>query len=141
MKSKIIVTALSFFALLFAHTSQAQARELAKPNFIAVYFYADWCSVCKVLSPKIEQVRTEQNLDRSKILFIKMDLTNKAKINQSILLAQTMGIGDFLKKQGSKTGYLAVLDAVSKEEITRFNGSSSKKEIENGLLKLKNNGK
>ena len=110
------------------------ARDLAEPQKIAVYFYADWCANCKVLSPKLEEVKTENDLLKSETLFVKMDLTDKARIHQSILLAQALGIGDFLKQQGSATGYVAVLDAKSHEEVARIDSASTQEEIKAALM-------
>lgn len=123
----------AFFMLGISLVTPAQARELPKPELMAVYFYADWCPKCKALSPKLDEARKTSNLDKENILFVKLDLTNKASIHQSILLAQALGIGDFVQQQGSATGYVAVLDAATKQELTRFDAESSSKQIEDGL--------
>lgn len=107
----------------------AHAWEQPKPQLIAVYFYADWCPNCKALTPTVAAVRSEEGLDEKAVLFVTMDLTDKPRIHQSILLAQALGIGDFLKSQGSATGYVAVLDATSKKELTRFDRTSKKEDI------------
>lgn len=110
-----------FLAVMMTVPSEAGARELPKPKLLAVYAYADWCPNCKILSPEVAAARQEAGLDQKAVLFVTLDLTDKAKIHQSILHAQALGIGEFLKAQGSGTGYVAVLDAKSKEELFRFN--------------------
>lgn len=137
MKRFVLIIATAFISSLGLATPQAEARELAKPEYIALYFYADWCAGCQILSPKLERVREEQNLNRENILFVKLDLTDKPRIHQSILLAQALGVGDFLKQQGSATGYIAVLDIASQEEKLRFNSGDTIEDIQSGLLGLK----
>lgn len=121
------------FLLLMPFT--AHARELPKPELMAVYFYADWCPNCKILSPRIDEARAKGGLDKKNVLFVVMNLTDKTTIHQSILHAQALGIGEFLKAQGSGTGYLAILDAGSKKELARFDSASSATDIQAGIEK------
>lgn len=120
-----MIRALALSLLLLA--SPAQARELAKPKLLAVYAYADWCGNCKILSPKLKEARAA--LEKQDVLFVTLDLTDKPRIHQSILLAQALGIGDWLKAQGSATGYVAVLDSASKKELERFDSVAKAAEI------------
>jgi hypothetical protein len=83
----------------------------------------------------LEDARTKGTLDAKDILFVKLNLTDKTTIHQSILLAQALGIGDYLKAQGSGTGYVALLDAKSKKEITRFDRESSAEKIQAAIEK------
>lgn len=118
----------AFLCCLFIATP-LHARELPEPKLIAVYFYADWCPKCKLLSPMMAQVRGEHQLDRKNILFVTLNLTDKPAIHQSILLAQTLGMGDYLKAQGSATGYIALLDPTDMQELARFDSSNKSEEI------------
>lgn len=111
----------------------AQARELPQAKLLAVYVYADWCPNCKILSPLVTQARAAGKLDDQAVLFVTFDLTNKTRIHQSVMLAQALGIGDFLKAQGSATGYLALLDATNKKEIARFDRTSTAAQIQQGI--------
>ena len=106
---------------------------LAKPKLIAVYFYADWCPNCKVLSPQFARARTDADLDEKGVLFVTMNITNAATIHQSILLASALGIDKFVQAQGSATGYVAILDAKSKKELVRFDRESSSDAIAQGI--------
>lgn len=114
----LTITITSVIILCFGH--HTSARQLAQPQFIALYAYADWCGSCKILEPKLQQVRQEKNLDKKDILFVTLDLSDKTHVHQSVLLAQGLGVTDFLKSEGSKTGYMVILDANSKEEKVRF---------------------
>lgn len=133
MRRFLLLTALLCFLPLMP--AQA-ARELPKPRFIALYFYADWCSICKGLSPVIAQARTNGALDSMKILFVTLNLTDKPSINQSVMLAQSLGVGAYVQKQGSATGYLAVLDAETKMEVKRFEGGTTPDAIQTGIRAL-----
>jgi len=114
--------------LLFPLSAHA-APQMARPQLISVYFYADWCSNCKTLSPKFSEARTKGLLDKKDILFVTLNLTDKTAIHQSILLAQGLGIGKYLKQQGSATGYVAILDANTKKELARFDSAASPDDI------------
>lgn len=108
-----------------AETSNTEQKSAVavQAKLLALYFYADWCPVCKGLSPKLTQARKD-GLDNKDILFVTLNLTDAATIHQSLLLADALGVGDFVRKQGSGTGYVAVLDPASKKEKTRIEGSA-----------------
>ena len=113
------------------------AASAASAKLWAVYFYADWCPSCKILSPKLDAARKE--LNGQDVLFVTFNLTDKAAIHQSILLAQALGLGDYLRQQGSGTGYVAVLDAKSRRELFRLEKEESsegiQKRIQAGLAR------
>jgi len=111
----------NFFTVLFAAfllSAPAQAYETPKAQLMAVYAYADWCPNCKALAPTLQSVRTQ--MEGKEVLFVTLDLTDKPKTKHSVLLANALGIGEWLKKQGAATGYLALLDANTKKELARF---------------------
>lgn len=103
----------------------AHARDLPTPKLIAIYFYADWCPICQQLTPKLAEARKTAELDKKDILFVTLNLTDKTTIHQAKLLAVSLGVGDFLKAQGSGTGYIAVLDAATKKELFRLAGDAT----------------
>lgn len=124
---------LALIALLALSPAAHAVRPLPQPQLLAVYFYADWCANCKALAPALTAARSAVAQDD--ILFVTLDLTDKPRIHQSILLAQALGIGDFLRAQGSATGYVAVLDAATKKERIRFDRTNDAASIEQGLKK------
>jgi len=112
-----------------ASNAQPTAKEAVKPALIALYFYADWCPVCKLLSPKVAAARKSGALDDKDILFVTLNLTDKTTIHQSLLLASALGVSDFVRSQGSGTGYIAILDTDSKKERLRLDGSATSEDI------------
>jgi methionine-R-sulfoxide reductase len=113
---------------LFGEKAKATTTPIAmnaSAKIIAVYAYASWCPNCKLLSPQLQKARTQGALDSDDVLFITFDLSDKASIHQSLLLAQALGLGDYLKAQGSGTGYVALIDTNSKKELARFDKTSS----------------
>lgn len=122
---KKIIIAFAFAGL----TLNANAAELAAPKLYAVYFTAEWCPSCKVLGPNYAKAREEGKLDAKDVLFLKLDLTDKTSIHQSVLLASAVGIGPYVQKQGSSTGYVALLAADKTTELARFDRSTSSADI------------
>ncbi len=121
----------TMLALMFLFTSQpALAYELPKPKLMAVYFWASWCPNCKLLTPEVASARKDGDFDNGPILFVTMDLSDSATIHQSVLLAQALGIAPFVQAQGSATGYVAILDAVTKKELKRFDRTNKAADIE-----------
>jgi len=121
-----ILIAIGLMSLTF-HAAQAAPRPLPEAKYYAVYAYADWCPNCKILTPRLAAVRAA--LAQEKLLFVTLDLTDKPRIQQSILLAQALGIGPFLQAQGSATGYVALLDAKTKKEVARFDRADEESAI------------
>lgn len=128
---KRILAAIALSLLLI--TPANAARPLPKPELLAVYYYADWCPNCKILSAQLDDARLDGMLDQKGVLFVKLNLTDKASIHQSILLASQLGIAEFMQAQGSKTGYIALLDAATKKELTRFDRNSMAGDIRGGI--------
>ncbi len=119
---------LAFFCIGLAPAHAAP--PLPAPTKLAVYAYADWCPNCKLLSPKLDAAKAAAG---KQILFVKLDLTDKPRIGQSILLASALGIAPWFQQQGSATGYVAILDAATKKEVARFDSGSTADAIAKAL--------
>lgn len=115
-------------AMMVATTAYA-ARPLPEPKLIAVYAYADWCPNCKLLSPIVKQARETGGLDNKDVLFVTLDLSDKARIHQSVMLAKSLGLERFMQQQGSAVGYVALLDAKTTKELARFDRTSDSEAI------------
>ena len=105
----------------------------AEPKLLAIYLHSDWCGNCKILSPKMDEARKSGELDKKDVLFIKFNLTDKTSIHQTIMLSNQLGVNDYLKGQGSSTGYVALLDAQSKKELARFDRDSKVADVINTI--------
>jgi thiol-disulfide isomerase/thioredoxin len=108
---------------------KATAYELPKPTLYALYFTADWCPNCKALTPVLEQARKEGKLDAKDVLFVKLDLTDKTTIHQALLLSSAIGVAPFVQKQGSSTGYVALVAADKTTELARFDRTAKAEDI------------
>ncbi len=94
--------------------------EVNKPKLIAALYYADWCGSCKIVDPQVKKARARGDLDRADILFVTFDLTNKTTMAQSEMLASSLGLSDIFAKNAGKTGYMAIIDSASKQQIAKI---------------------
>jgi len=115
-------------ALLAPLAPLANAIE-QKPEVLGVLFYADWCGSCKVLDPIIKKARGKADLDNDAILFVRLDLTDATQRHQSALMAHTLGLSDFYNKNGGATGFMLLVNAETKEVITRLTKNMNATEI------------
>lgn len=123
---RLAITVLTFVLVVFSQTGLASDR---KTEVLGVLFYADWCGSCKVLDPVIQKARGKSNLDAEPILFVKLDLTDETRRNQSELMAEVLGIQDFYKENGGATGFMLLVDAETKKVITRLTKNMDAKKI------------
>ena len=47
--------------------SEKEFDEVIKKDKVVIDFYAEWCGPCQMLSPILEKVSTEMNLDTYKV--------------------------------------------------------------------------
>ncbi len=115
---------LSFLAAVLAVASTGtapseadEAQVHSKP--LVVQVHADWCGTCKLLEPTWARIRNELG-ERARI--VDLDVSNKAAVAQSRAEAKRLGIGDFFRKYGGRTGTIAVLDGRTREPVRVFRG-------------------
>jgi len=129
-----LLTVVTLTLTLFAPLANAIEQ---KPEVLGVLFYADWCGSCKVLDPIIKKARGKANLDNDAILFVRLDLTDATQRHQSALMAHTLGLSDFYNKNGGATGFMLLVNAETKEVITRLtknmNATEITKQVRNAL--------
>lgn len=120
---------LAVMALLIAPARAWEAPPFPEAKLIAVEVWAEWCPNCKILDPELQRARMGDKLDDLPVLFVKLDYTDKTTIAQSKMLGKALGLEEFMKANGAGTGYLALLDAKTHEEVARFNRDSKALEI------------
>ena len=90
-----------------------------EPEVIVLKIHADWCPLCKGNTKPLNEAKEE--FKGKPVLFLKLDITNKDTIKQSVLLAQAVGVEKVLM-DNSNTGTIVVVDAESKKAVEVING-------------------
>jgi thiol-disulfide isomerase/thioredoxin len=126
MKMKLLFSTLLLALLasgVYSLTSpkQVQTEEI---DVIAVYMYADWCSACQNIKPKM--AKAEREFENEPILFTKMDMTDDFTAHQSKLLASRIGVLDIFEKNEGKTGFVLLVDANTNEILDRITTDDDK---------------
>lgn len=118
------------FTVLFVCSSfGAFAADTKKPEVYAVMYYADWCGSCKTLDPKIESAKAKHQLSAKDVLFLKLDFTDDEDVYQSELLVDALELEASYAKYGGKTGFMLLIDADSKQVLTRLTKQLSVSDI------------
>ena len=106
------------FLLIAVMPLKSYAAEA--PALYAVAFHADWCGSCKVLGSNVVKARGKSDLDSQNVLFVKLDLTNKATRDQSSLMASALGIKDFYEENNGKTGFVLLVNSKTGEAVGKL---------------------
>ena len=115
---------------LFAQEPK-QEPKIEKPKLLAVLFYADWCNSCKVLEPKLNQVKRE--FQGKPILFTRFDMTDEFTKDQSANYAALVGLENFYRENDGKTGFVLLIDTESKKLLGRITKEKTPEEIRTAL--------
>ncbi len=75
---------------IFLFTPKAYATETDKPLFVTIS--TEWCYACKLLKPKIDELKSEY---ADRVTFIELDPTSEDSLAQSIKIANEYGITQF----------------------------------------------
>ncbi|HEY5552644.1 MAG TPA: thioredoxin domain-containing protein [Opitutaceae bacterium] len=124
-------TPLLLAAALMLGAAATASAEAAKPKVVGLLFYADWCSSCKVLEPKLDAIK--KDFAGQPVLFTRVDFTDDFTKEQSDLLASYMGIDDAYVEQGRKTGFMLLIDTESKQVLGRLVKTQSEAELKAGI--------
>ena len=119
----------ALLASLLILTSQLAQASSSQPEIFSVLFYADWCGSCRVIDPAIAKARGQSDLDNKPVLFVRLDLTDATKRNQSRLMAHALGLSDFYEKNAGKTGFMVLVDAETKTILSTITKASDAKAI------------
>ncbi len=91
-----------------AKSSPLETFKVTEPEVIGALFYADWCSSCKTLDPKLAKV--QKSYVNKPVFFTQFDVTNLSTQYQSNLFAHTIGLEAVLHDIGLKTGFMVLID-------------------------------
>lgn len=125
---KTLMLAFSFLLVSFLPSS-VNAETKAADSVVAVAFHADWCPGCKILGPKMKEVRSGGELDKANILFVKLNFTDKVTTHQSKLHAEALGLGEMFKKNAGKTGFVLLVDPKTHEVVDKIDYKMDVEEI------------
>jgi thiol-disulfide isomerase/thioredoxin len=115
--------------LLFQAAASSTDSVSAKP--MAVWFYADWCTNCKLLAPKYAAARSGLE---DKVQFVTLDLTDDNAKIKTRETAQTLGISR-LYYANHATGWVALLDGKG-NQVGELHYDQSVEDIRAALEKL-----
>jgi thiol-disulfide isomerase/thioredoxin len=98
------------------------AKELqGKP--VVVDVYASWCPGCKNIAPTLSQLKQEY---AGKATFVVLDVTDKAKLNETEAKAKKLGLGKFLEANKSKTSTVAIVDPATGNILALYKNNPTK---------------
>ena len=122
------VTACSRFAEPSHSGSVTEDTKVA-----AVIMYADWCSSCKALDPKLQAVRARGDIDG--VEYIVLDYTNK-DIDGLMTAADAAGVGVAVRNRFGgviRTGSMLLVNARTNELLGEITYKLSEDEIETAI--------
>ena len=95
-----------------------KSKNIESPKLLLVKFHADWCRTCRVMGPIFEDLQNK--IDGSAVLFVKLDFTNNQTKHQANMLGAGLGIGDILKQNQRRTGFILIIDAKTKKVLKKL---------------------
>ena len=99
----------------------------AKAEVIAVKFHADWCGSCKAMGPVFSEL--EAKFDTQPVLYLTLDHTREHQRQQAMWLVQELGMDNVWAEYGGKTGFILLIDADSKEVLTKLTRENNLKDM------------
>lgn len=96
-------------------------------QLIAVKMDAVWCGKCREMNPKLDEVRPQ--FAGKPILFVKFDMTDEFAVEQSKMLAQRLDLTEIFNANEGKTGYMLLIDPVTKEVLATLTSDLSEEDL------------
>ena len=118
----------------YESTLEAQAEVSVDAPVAAVLVFAEWCPSCKVLDPKVEQVRA--SLDEDAASFIRLDYTDRDE-DAFFRQADDTGIGQTVRDHfagGIRTGQLLLIETGTLAVVDTIGRSASIEDINDRIL-------
>ncbi len=110
------------------------SADTTKPKVVGLLFYADWCGSCKVLEPKLNEVKKE--FSGQPILFTRVDLTNDFTKEQSALLASQLGLNAAYAENAPKTGFMLLIDPATGRVLSKLTKTQNEDELRAEIKKV-----
>ncbi|MEL7489581.1 MAG: hypothetical protein AAGJ73_02590 [Pseudomonadota bacterium] len=117
-------------------TSTAKAEAIAQDTRVAaVLIRADWCSSCKIIEPKLTEVKIDGPIEG--LQHITMDYTNRDK-DAFYEAAEKLGVADAVRDhlEGDvKTGIILLVDMETKSVVADLRKELSEDELKAAMVK------
>ncbi len=131
MKKILTPTVLALGLLTAPIQMFAQDPKIEPPKLLAVMFHADWCATCKVLEPKLNQVK--RDFQGQSVLFTQFDLTDEFTKDQSARYAALLGLENIYRENANKTGFMLLINWPSKRVLGKITKEKNPEEIKSML--------
>ncbi|WP_297737162.1 thioredoxin family protein [uncultured Maricaulis sp.] len=98
----------NFFRASWEGTAEAEIAEAeSEPRLVAAMFRSSWCSACRVIEPRIEDVRAEY--EDAAIDWVKFDFT-LGRRDHLAELAEAEGLSTIYSDAAGSTGFMLLID-------------------------------
>lgn len=113
------------------------ATPASPTKVLAIFFTADWCGSCKVLKPKLEEVKRE--FAAQPVLFTQFDLTDDFTREQSARYSELIGLEplyrEYERKERGRTGFVLLVSATDRKPIGQVTANLTVAEIRAQITK------
>jgi len=112
-----------------AQSPAADNQQAEDTNLSAVLVYADWCSSCKILDPKIKAIKAKEEFPG--VNFVTIDYSDR-DVEGLFKQADEQGVGDAIRTflaEEVKTGQLLLVDLDDDRVIGKVVKSMEEAEI------------
>lgn len=134
MKKLLMLLALIIMPFGAASADDMMKDTMSKPSAYIVAYHADWCGSCKVLGPKVMEMKSGMSDElKMKVGFVKLDLTDDATKKASKMAAEKHGLGAHYA-DNAKTGQVKIIDAESGDVLAVMNKDFTVEEMKGAVM-------
>jgi thiol-disulfide isomerase/thioredoxin len=90
---------------------------------VVIDIYASWCPACKNIAPTLSQLKQQY---AGKVHFVVLDVSDKAKTNESAAKAQALGLSQFFEANKTQTGSLTIVDPKTGKILAQYRNNADK---------------
>jgi thiol-disulfide isomerase/thioredoxin len=114
-------------ALTITGLSTAQVKPKverpARPELVLVRFDAEWCKFCRRLAPTYDELRRRHATDP--VLFVTLDLTDKASRRQAEYLAGSLKLDDAWTRNALAAGRMMLVSVRTGEIVSTMTSATT----------------